>query len=209
MGYGMYNMKRCFREPIKEIFDVARYLDAAASAHISGNTELAKQLLKLADNPKVWAWTESIWGAKSKYVVINKNASLHVNANTKAKNRMPNSEMKKALHKRDGYHCRFCGIPVIHADIRKIFNALYPDSVSWGKTNKTQHAGFQCLWLQYDHVVPHSAGGENSLDNLIITCSACNYGKANFSLEELGLFDPRDFEPVRSLWDGLERIRNA
>jgi hypothetical protein len=29
----------------------------------------------------------------------------------------------------------------------------------------------------------------------------------SYRLEELGLLDPRDFEPVRSLWDGLERLR--
>jgi hypothetical protein len=27
-----------------------------------------------------------------------------------------------------------------------------------------------------------------------------------YTLEELGLYDPRDFEPVKSSWDGLERI---
>ena len=120
---------------------------------------------------------------------------------------MPNTTMKRALHKRDGYHCRFCNIPVIHPDVRKYLHKLYPESIPWGSTNATQHAGFQCLWLQYDHVVPHSAGGENTLDNLIITCSACNFGKMNYTLEELNLQDPRDFDPIQSSWDGLERIR--
>lgn len=199
--------KRQFREPIKEIYDVARYLDAAATAHLSGNIKIAEQLFILADNSDVWNWTNSIWGANSKYVVVNKNYSLHTQLKTKY--RMPDAAMKKVLHERDGYHCRFCGIPVIHADIRQIFHKLYPKAVPWGNTNKTQHAGFQCLWLQYDHIVPHSAGGENSLDNLIITCSACNYGKSNYSLEELDLLDPRDFEPICSQWDGLERMRNS
>ncbi|MCG8042457.1 MAG: hypothetical protein JAZ17_03525 [Candidatus Thiodiazotropha endolucinida] len=35
---------RCFRDPIPEIFDAARYLDAAVSAHFAGKTDLAEEL---------------------------------------------------------------------------------------------------------------------------------------------------------------------
>lgn len=201
------NAKRFFREPIQEIYDVAKYLDAGASAHLAGEFDIAEKLFKLADSPKVWEWTESIWGSNSPYVNVNKQGALH--SMPKAKNRMPSATMKRELHERDGHHCRFCGIPVIHAEIRKYLHHLYPEAIPWGKTNSTQHAGFQCLWLQYDHVVPHSAGGENTLDNLIITCAACNFGKMNYTVQELGLLDPRIFDPIQSNWDGLERIINA
>ena len=87
-----------------------------------------------------------------------------------------------------------------------LFKKLYPDVVPWGRTNQSQHAAFQCMWLQYDHVVPHSSGGENTIDNLVITCAACNFGKMEYTLEEIGLIDPRQFEPVSSQWDGLERV---
>ncbi|MEH6451549.1 MAG: HNH endonuclease signature motif containing protein [Psychromonas sp.] len=199
--------KRSFREPIHEIYDVAKYLDAAVSAHLEGQTDIAEELFKLANNPKVWDWTESVWGSNSPYVNVTKQVSLHTAP--KAKNRMPNASMKRELHKRDGYHCRFCGIPVIHAETRKLLHNLYPDAIPWGKTNSSQHAAFQCLWLQYDHVVPHSAGGENTLENLIITCSACNFGKMNYTVEELGLEDPRGFDPIESTWDGLDRIKGV
>jgi hypothetical protein len=42
---------------------------------------------------------------------------------------------------------------------------------------------------------------------IVITCAACNYGRAQYTLEEVGLIDPRLREPVRSNWDGLERFR--
>ena len=199
--------RRFFREPIQEIYDVAKYLDAGVSAHLAGEFDIAEKLFKLANNPKVREWTESIWGSNSPYVNVNKQGSLH--SIHKAKNRMPNAIMKRELQKRDGYHCRFCGIPVIHAETRKRLHNLYPEAIPWGKTNSAQHAGFQCLWLQYDHVVPHSAGGENTLDNLIVTCSACNFGKMNYTVEELGLLDPRSFDPIQSNWDGLERIKKV
>ncbi|MEX1668157.1 HNH endonuclease [Zhongshania guokunii] len=196
--------KRCFREPIPEIYDSARYLDAAVSAHLNGYTKLAEELFNLANNPVVWEWTDSIWGKASKYVVINKNPKLHTAE--KEKVRMPNKAQMEELRARDGYHCRFCGMPVIRAEVRKYFKEIYPEAVGWERTNKSQHAAFQCMWLQYDHVVPHSSGGTNDLDNVVITCAACNYGKWNYTLEELDLYDPRDFPPVGSTWDGLERV---
>lgn len=200
-------LKRCFREPIPEIYDAARYLDAAVSAHIEGKPNIASELFTLANNPIIWEWTDSIWGRNSKHVIVNKQPSLHTIP--KANARMPSAAQKAELHQRDGYHCRFCGIPVIRAENRKILNKVYPTSIPWGKTNASQHAAFQCMWLQYDHVVPHSSGGSNDLDNLVITCAACNFGKMEYTIEELGLLDPRTFPPVGSLWDGLERVNQA
>jgi 5-methylcytosine-specific restriction endonuclease McrA len=196
--------KRYFREPIPEIYDVARYLDAAVSAHLSGQIKIAEELFTLANNKEVWNWVESIWGKNSPYVNVTKKPLQHTQP--KAKNRMPDAYMKGELRKRDGYHCRFCGIPVIRSEVRKLLRNIYPNAIPWEGTTATQHAGFQCLWLQYDHVVPHSAGGENTLENLVITCSGCNFGKMNYTLDELGLLDPRDFPPIQSGWDALERV---
>ncbi|MDX1367610.1 HNH endonuclease [Pseudomonas sp.] len=198
------SLKRCFREPIPEIFDAARYLDAAVSAHLRGHNNVAMELFALASDPKVWAWTDSVWGKNSPYVIVKKQPNNVLSE--KIPSRMPTSAQKAELHKRDGFHCRFCGIPVIRADIRKIIQKIYPTAVQWGRTNASQHAAFQCMWAQYDHVVPHSHGGANDLENLVITCAACNFGKMEYTLEELGLIDPRTFPPVKSTWDGLERI---
>lgn len=196
--------KRCFREPDSQIFDVARYLDAAVSAHIAGHAKIADELFALANCSKARAWLESIWGKGSPYVKIAKLPPAQ--ASSRIKMRMPTVEQKKQLHLRDGFHCRFCGIPVIRPEVRKLAMQLYPNSVSWGSTNVSQHAGFQALWAQYDHVVPHSCGGTNELENLVVTCAGCNFGKMSYRLEELGLLDPRDFPPIRSQWDGLERL---
>ena len=198
---------RYFREPIPEIYDAARYLDAAVSAHLAGHAQLADELFTLANNKEIWNWVDSIWGKKSTYVNVNKIPFLHTQP--KAKNRMPDTNMKRALRKRDGYHCRFCGIPVIRAEVRNLLHKLYPKAIPWEGTTATQHAGFQCLWLQYDHVLPHSAGGENTIENLVITCAACNFWKMNYTLQELSLLDPREFSPVQSTWDGLERVLKA
>jgi hypothetical protein len=64
--------------------------------------------------------------------------------------------------------------------------------------------------LQFDHLLPDSRGGETTLENLVITCAPCNYGHHHFTLEEIGLIDPRtapahDRRGMDS-WDGLERF---
>ena len=84
---------------------------------------------------------------------------------------MPSSAEKRALIERDGYHCRFCGIPVIRAEVRARIRAAYLDALPWGTKYTKQHAGFQALWLQYDHLVPHARGGTNAPDNMLITCA--------------------------------------
>lgn len=201
---GNQRLRNCFRGPIPEIFDAARYLDAAVTAHLEGHFELAKNLFSLADNETVWSWTDSIWGANSPYVNVQKlERSLDGH---REKQRMPTAKQKAQLHERDGFHCRFCGLPVVRPEIRKKICAAYPSQVPWGATNNSQHAGLQAMWAQYDHVVPHSHGGKNDLGNLVVTCAACNFGKMSYTLEELSLSDPRERAPVHSIWDGLERF---
>ena len=118
------------------------------------------------------------------------------------------ARLKAAVLARDGYRCRYCGIPVIDASIRKIARELYPHAVPWKDNDeREQHAAFQCFWLQYDHVVPHSHGGSSSEDNIVVTCALCNYGKDGYTLRQLGISDPRLRPPEPVSWDGLERLR--
>lgn len=181
-------------------------LDAAVSAYHGGNRALAAQLVEAAKIPAVGEWGYSIWGAKSPYVELQRLSPSIPAIVPRIEIRMPTQEQKRLLHQRDGYHCRFCGIPVIRAEVRKKFCSTFPELLIWGAKNDQQHVAFQTLWAQYDHVVPHSAGGSNDLVNLVVTCGPCNFGRMAYTLEEVGLLDPRNREPVRSTWDGLERF---
>jgi 5-methylcytosine-specific restriction endonuclease McrA len=62
------------------------------------------------------------------------------------------------------------------------------------------------MWLQYDHILPHSRGGDNSMENLVLTCAGCNFGRMGYTLEQVGLLDPRLRTPPPNSWDGLEAI---
>lgn len=199
----------CLRKPIPEIFDTARYLDAAVSAHTAGNRGLATELIRLSDLPVMREYVESLWGAKSAYVHVREvgEARPYLLDAERVGVRMPGVRSKRKLIDRDGYHCRFCGIPVISAEVRNRMKAVYPEVLPWGDKNAMQHAAFQVMWLQYDHLLPHARGGTSDLDNMVIACAPCNYSRMNWTLEEVGLLDPRGTAPVVSLWDGLERFK--
>ncbi|RMD82343.1 MAG: HNH endonuclease [Candidatus Dadabacteria bacterium] len=203
------NARTCLRDPIPEIFDAARYLDAAVSAHLAGRPDIAEELIRRADIPAIREWTESLWGKNSPYVKYRAvaNAPQDLPKEQRAEARMPTLAEKQQLHARDGYHCRFCGIPVIRREIRQRIQKVYPKALKWGRKNIEQHAAFQAMWAQYDHVLPHAKGGTNELDNIVVTCAPCNFARMNYTLEEVGLVDPRTRAPVRSSWDGLERFR--
>ncbi len=198
----------CLRLPIPEIAAAEHYLDEALSAHLSKQMERAGELITLANIPAIREWTESLWGKESPYVQYRPtvNAPYSLLPAERETLRMPTAAARKILHDRDGYRCRFCGIAVIRKEIRDRLRRLYPAALPWGKTNRTQHAAFQAMWAQYDHILPHARGGTNDLNNIIVTCAPCNYARMNYTLEEVGLADPRTREPISSAWEGLERL---
>ena len=204
--------RRCMREPKKEIFHAARLLDRAVDAHLRNDWKTASQLFREADMPEVRAWTESLWGAKRenpdqwRYKRWREIQGIG-EPEPKVNDRLPIKKHRLEIIERDGYNCRFCGIPVISSGTRKAITTAYPDAAYWrSQKNLDQHAALQCLWLQFDHILPHCWGGESEPDNIVITCAPCNYGRGKCRLEEVGLIDPRERPVYRTSWDGLVRF---
>jgi 5-methylcytosine-specific restriction endonuclease McrA len=170
--------RRCLRDPIPEIVQAASLLEQAVSAHLSGQRLETAELICRADIDTIREWTESLWGRNSPYVLYRPStASPVLPEPERQKLRMPTSQEQHKLHFRDGYHCRFCGIPVIRQEIRQRIRKAYPVALRWGRRNADCHAAFQAMWAQYDHVVPHARGGTNDLYNLVVTCAPCNYAR--------------------------------
>lgn len=205
----MDSNRLCLRPAIAEIALAATYLDDAVSAHIAGQSKQADEMIRAANMPAIREWVESLWGKASPYVQSRSvpGAPPTLSRAGRVKLRMPTAAEKRLLYERDGFHCRFCGIPVIRVEVRNRLRKLYPDALPWPTDcNKAQHPAFQAMWAQHDHILPHARGGTNGLENMLITCAPCNFGRMNYTLEEVGLADPRLREPVRSSWDGLERL---
>lgn len=200
-------VRKSLGEPVAAIRDAARYLDAAVSAHLAGQRTVAKQLFALADMPEIRAWTYSMWADSSVHLRVPTPESPVAKA-LRPQSRMPTEAIKRAIHGRDGYSCRFCGIPVIRAEVRKRISLAYPDVVRWsGVSDKEKHAAFQTMWAQYDHIVPHAHAGSNELENLVLACAPCNFGRAGYTLKDVAVSDPREQPIDRSHWDGLERFK--
>lgn len=200
-------LRPCLLSPPREALEAAQLLTLGVNAHLCQDQKAADHFIRAADKPIIRDWTESLWGKNSPHVVVTVRADAATHAIDRVSARMPNAQEKAELHRRDGYHCRFCGLPVIRAEIRKRIALAYPDALPWGRTNNSQHAAFQAMWAQYDHLVPHCKGGDNSAGNMVVTCAPCNFARMDWLLEEVGLMNPLLRQPVSSDWDGLERFK--
>jgi 5-methylcytosine-specific restriction endonuclease McrA len=204
-------MKRSIKEPIPEIFHTWDFLNQAVDAHLAGDGPRAEVLFRMADMRAVWEWVNPAW-TRPKLNVVDFTPSddtQTVPKDLRDPDRNIVLAIKTAVLQRDGYRCRYCGIPVVPAAIRKLAHRLYPDAVPWDRDPAKEHAGFMCLWLQFDHVVPHSHGGRSTVDNVVIACAVCNFGKDEYTLRQLDVADPRLTPPISSAWDGLERFRTG
>jgi hypothetical protein len=201
--------RECLRSPIPELDEAARTVSRAVDAHMLGDRTLAADLIASCNTSMIRQWVESLWGKSSPFVKPQAitGAPAVLSKEVRPPARMPRADVINQLHERDGFHCRFCGVPVVRAEVRRVLHSLYPDALPWGRRNVEQHAAFQAFWAQYDHVLPWTRGGSNELDNLIVSCAPCNFARMEYTLEEVGLLDPRLRQPRRSTWDGLERLR--
>lgn len=203
-------MRPSLKDPITELFLSWQDMTEAVDAHLTGAFSDAEALFRRADRAELWSWLYPEWERCHINVVERAPAgdSRSIPKEERDPSRFLGPGAQLALLRRDGFRCRYCGIPVIHADVRKVVQRFYPEAAPWDANDpRKRHMGFQALWLQFDQVVPHSHGGRSDEDNSVVCCALCNFGKDKYTLLQLGLSDPRHREPVEVAWDGLERLR--
>jgi len=203
-------MRFCLKDPIPEIFFAAEKLNEAVIAHLSQDYSNAERLFLETNLNEIREWTESIWGSSGIYynLVSSLGAPITIEKELRDIKRMPTKEEERFLINRDGSFCRFCGIPLIRKEVRAALNKTYPNAIPWGRKNGHQHAAFQAMWMQFDHVIPHARGGKTNLENMIVSCAPCNYGRMNFLLEEVGIVLSKSKRNHIENWEGLEKIFN-
>ena len=114
------------------------------------------------------------------------------------------AKFEKSVFERDSYTCRYCGLRQVSKEVLYAFEKVVGvENFRTQGTNAQQHGIIHGFKIVADHVVPFKRGGRTNLDNLVSACPACNYGKDAFTVEQMGIEDPRARRPVSDNWDGL------
>lgn len=115
--------------------------------------------------------------------------------------------LARSILERDRYQCRYCHIPVIYkAEAKKLQVLFGAENFRVSKSNRIAHGTLRAFYNSFDHVLPLSRGGTTSLDNLVTACYPCNFGKDNFTLNQLGLPSPFESMPNKSNHDGFTTL---
>ncbi len=117
------------------------------------------------------------------------------------------SSIAKKVYSRGGYRCRYCGSPVFTRNkgsrILKLIEAIPEQTPTLTIVNGSLHgsgkhgairdvdyAKFLWSYAALDHVKPRSLGGLTNMDNLVTSCSGCNYSKMDLTLAQLNVTHP-------------------
>lgn len=207
-------LRSCMLDPIPEIFVAQELLNQAAIYHLDGQPIRAAEAIREADIEELYFWAEAIWGKSQPDSGVIQKENLpavdSVPACTNPKKPLKNDDILQNLIERDGYHCRWCEIPLIEGKIATYLKQFYPMVIRWGKNqrNHQKHAAFQAMQLVRNWIIPKSKGGAESPDNLVISCAPCAYGRGDAYPIDKGLISPvpRHGPSMKSDWDGLTRV---
>lgn len=111
---------------------------------------------------------------------------------------------------RDGYKCRYCGIRLVAPLVLKtLIKDLDTTKFRRGPRNKDTH-GILCIFYpSADHVIPWNLGGRSNMDNLVTSCVPCNFGKSQFTVEQINIENPLLRTSKDDGWDGLMSLLNC
>ena len=168
------------------------------------NFDLAESKWQAVDGDQllhIWNRTNDVWRSRRDSLP---RALPSVEGRAKPAGR----SITRQVYERDDFRCRYCGMYVVvrwkgsplldliarfpeHTPGLSIVNGSLHGSGRNGGVRNVDYAKF--LWSQAapDHVVPRSQGGATDLDNLVTSCSGCNYSKMDLTLEQINVRDPR------------------
>ena len=119
------------------------------------------------------------------------------------------SKFESKLFARDNYKCQYCSDYVVPKKVFKKAQSLIGSTdLPLGRTNLTRSGFYLMFVATLDHVVPWSLGGRTDESNLVTSCWSCNYGKANFTVEQIGIKTPFNSMTVRDPESKVERLLN-
>lgn len=180
-------------KPPSQLYAATSQLAAIAEALEAGETGTARDALLDVD----LAACRGHWAAGGSEASRRHKEGRHVAATTRKRGPV-SATMRIQIGERDGWHCRYCRLPVVwDGYFRTVFAAKFSD------IGDSVNDLWRIFALSPDHVVPLAAGGDNTPANVVTACGTCNYAKGHCLLDELGLIDPRSRQLIADGWRGL------
>lgn len=191
---------------IDVVFAAALAINRAILAIESGNQDLAREEWASVDGEKLlYLWNVGIANFKLKGKVWDEIEKPMLDGPIA---KPVSQSLAKKVYQRDGYICRYCNMPVftrfkgspIHQLIQafpeptpglRLVNGSLHGSGKSGGIKNVDYAKFLWSLAAPDHVVPRSHGGKTDMENLVTSCSGCNYSKMDLTLEQMNVNPPK------------------
>jgi len=199
-------VRKSLLDPIPEFELAAKLLDVSADALLLGRVEMARDLVSKADLPEILAHARRLVSTLSVEIHGCTRRPRCLPKHARDSTRMPSAQEQFVIFARDGWRCRFCGIKVICKTARGFIAKRLGIAENWTSNIQQSHSALYALASSLDHVVPHGRGGKNDVTNFVTSCYGCQFGRGEWTLEEVGVQDPRLRPPVSDSWDGLRRL---
>jgi 5-methylcytosine-specific restriction endonuclease McrA len=181
----------------------------AVRIFISGDKKEAVVTLRSIRERDMNEWYLNVgqWSGQMRQGILKLKPPVKVSKDKRDQTKV-STKVERQIIERDNYCCQYCGIPLIHtSEIVKLQKMFGRDQLPRRKQGaggvEARHGIFSLCQATFDHVEPHQIGGKNSAENLISSCFPCNFGKKDWTLEQLGLTDPRTHQIRRDGWHGL------
>lgn len=185
----------------------AAAVHAALRAVDAGDLSTARKLWASVDGDQMLAaWDAQVKAMRDKSRWPSSLTEPPVKRGEKTTKKLTAS-ISRAVFERDGYRCTYCGIPVVtqrkDGHIPRLVSACPSSTGTVSARNGSLHGSgrggaltnrdvAKWLWITAvaDHVHPAALGGPTAMDNLVTSCSGCNYGKADWTLAQLQVLEP-------------------
>ena len=206
-------VRPCILEPSAELRAGAELVRSAVEAAVGGKLIAARELLDALRGEVVnehWVLGRRVVADAMTVAGVadaRRSALPHEPAPPLKRRARDTAEtLKRTVFTRDGYHCRYCEIPLIDKRARVWLTNQFPDTFFYrSKVTGEHHPFAAALTASHDHVVPIQRGGADVAANLVTACRPCQFLKGARTIESLGVADPRARPPL-SGWDGGVRL---
>lgn len=179
--------------------DVERYasrLQDVARAVAAGHLGSAEQLLAPIAG--------EVWGGKLSADTRQSAADVLAEPTARIR-RISDDRLRAQVFIRDGFRCTSCGGRAVPRSILVALHDLFPAELPYDRHygRGKVHPVFWALAPEADHVLAHSRGGANDLENLTTLHASCNTQKSDAEVAPI----PR-YGGLES-WDGLTSYYSA